>query len=585
MLVDILKEISENPENLYLKEINYENKNISYLFYLIIKLNLSEIQELQKIYPSEVGKGLENIKENLEDSFHVFLLNSETAENNFESIQFLSKNGFEMILKKFFENFDSFSYKTPMNIDILSFILKNTDLNKSLFDRNDLSKCGYFLTDHKLKKWATFENIKFIFENISSENKEKFITKIFYILEAKEAVSFIDTQIPNKKKKSFILTLARNKYISSDTFIEIYEKNKHLLNTELNIFQELLKENKANSIMKLINKNPDKLYETEWGEEDNNIFIMCLTKEKEKLDYNIERYGIDKYKKYKENEIKIFNFIMDLESKMKKSYLNKDNSESAEIFERITAEKYIYSNNQIFKKFMEETLKIYSIEEFPDNFFRKLFKNVEDTNIIDEIRKFELSYEDNYIHLINNPNKKMFEYYIQTEKDIKKCEKIFGYAFKKEKQEAHNESMLNAFQISLEKGIDIINTNCKGTPYLDIIYERLGKYKTCFEYRNSKSQEKVNNIELLVEKRIKFLLKDVNKQEFDEKSLISPLINARKELILQLVDEKIINIETALEIAEKHEQGEKLIAIISKSQLDDVLKNDAIVNQKSRNRL
>ena len=162
---------------------------------------------------------------------------------------------------------------------------------------------------------------------------------------------------------------------------------------------------------------------------------------------------------------------------------------------------------------------------------------------------------------------------------------FFGYAFKKEKQEAHNESMLNAFQISLEKGIDIINTNCKETPYLDIIYERLGKYKTCFEYRNSKSQEKVNNIELLVEKRIKFLLKDVNKQEFDEKSLISPLINARKELILQLVDEKIINIETALEIAEKHEQGEKLIAIISKSQLDDVLKNDAIVNQKSRNRL
>lgn len=553
MLVDILKEISENPENLYLKEINYENKNISYLFYLIIKLNLSEIQELQKIYPSEVGKGLENIKEKLEDSFHVFLLNSETAENNFESIQFLSKNGFEMILKKFFENFDSFSYKTPMNIDILSFILKNTDLNKSLFDRNDLSKCGYFLTNHKLKKWATFENIKFIFENISSENKEKFITKIFYILEAKEAVSFIDTQIPNKKKKSFILALARNKYISSDTFIEIYEKNKHLLNTELNIFQELLKENKANSIMKLINKNPDKLYETEWGDEDNNLFIMSLTTER--YGFNIERYGIDRCKKHKENEIKILNYVMDVESKMKKSYLNKENSESAEIFERITAEKYIYSNNQIFKKFMEETLKIYSIEEFPDNFFRKLFKNVEDTNIIDEIRKFELSYEDNYIHLINNPNKKMFEYYIQTEKDIKKCEKIFGYAFKKEKQEAHNESMLNAFQISLEKGIDIINTNCKGTPYLDIIYERLGKYKTCFEYRNSKSQEKVNNIELLVEKRIKFLLKDVNKQEFDEKSLISPLINARKELILQLVDEKIINIETALEIAEKHEQG------------------------------
>ena len=109
--------------------------------------------------------------------------------------------------------------------------------------------------------------------------------------------------------------------------------------------------------------------------------------------------------------------------------------------------------------------------------------------------------------------------------------------------------------------------------------------KTCFEYRNAKSQEKVNNIELLVEKRIKFLLKDLNNQDFDEKSLISPLSNARKELILQLVDEKIINIETALEIAEKHEQGEKLIAIISKSQLDDVLKNDAIVNQKSRNRL
>lgn len=83
MLVDILKEISENPENLYLKEINYENKNISYLFYLIIKLNLSEIQELQKIYPSEIGKRIRKHKEKLEDSFHVFLLNKETAKNNF----------------------------------------------------------------------------------------------------------------------------------------------------------------------------------------------------------------------------------------------------------------------------------------------------------------------------------------------------------------------------------------------------------------------------------------------------------------------------------------------------------------------
>ena len=28
--------------------------------------------------------------------------------------------------------------------------------------------------------------------------------------------------------------------------------------------------------MKLINKNPDKLYETEWGEEDNNIFRFFM---------------------------------------------------------------------------------------------------------------------------------------------------------------------------------------------------------------------------------------------------------------------------------------------------------------------
>jgi len=581
MLVDILKEISENPENLYLKEINYENKNISYLFYLIIKLNLSEIQELQKIYPSEVEKGLENIKEKLEDSFHVFLLNKETAKNNFESLLFFNENGFSDILKRFFENFVLFPSQIKINMEYLSFILKNTNLNKSLFERGDLSKYGLFLNDHEMREWANLENIKFIFNNISQEHKENLIYKIFYILEDKETVLFINDQISNKKKKGFMLALARNRYISSDTFLDMYEKNEHLL--DINVLNAILRENKANSFITLINKNPDKLYESEWGDEDNNLFLMSLTNEK--YGFNIKKYGIAGYEKYKENEIKIFNFVMDLESKMKRSYLNKDNSESAEIFERITAEKYIYSDNKIFKKFMEETLKIYSIEEFPDNFFRKLFKNVEDTNIIDEIRKFELSYEDNYIHLINNPNKKMFEYYIQTEKDIKKCEKIFGYAFKKEKQEAHNESMLNAFQISLEKGIDIINTNCKGTPYLDIIYERLGKYKTCFEYRNSKSQEKVNNIELLVEKRIKFLLKDVNKQEFDEKSLISPLINARKELILQLVDEKIINIETALEIAEKHEQGEKLIAIISKSQLDDVLKNDAIVNQKSRNRL